>query len=178
MLPVQVLRASSGSRYGLIGNGALRMMRPGVLQPPGGSRCVDGRGASGRPADAGTGSGARSMIGASTGATSSASIIGCAGAGTSRRTLFTTALVPRDALGAREIARALGEGVRLCDRSLADMMSSFGVVIDASWTSPPPTVARSRLRSSLIGAWDELEHAATVASATMPIEIRSEFRME
>ena len=37
--------------YGLIGKGAFRIIWPGVLQPPRGSRCVDGLGASGRPAD-------------------------------------------------------------------------------------------------------------------------------
>ena len=118
--------------YGLIGNGAFRMICPGVCQPPRGSRWVDGRGASGRPAAAGTGSGARSTRGASAGETSSACTEGRAATGASCLTLLTGARVPLNALGAFEIAGAFGAGVGLTVRSLDDTTSSRGDDVPAS----------------------------------------------
>lgn len=143
------------------------MTRPGLLQPPAGSRCVLGSGALGRPAAAGTGSGARSISGTSAGATSSARVSVRAGAGVSLRGLGATARLARAGLGARDTS-AFGAGLGLSIRSLALTNSSFGAAIPASWTSPPPTVARSAFRSSL-SAGDSLEgeHAAKVASASM-----------
>ena len=155
------------------------MTCPGVRHPPRGSRCVDGRGASGRPAAAGTGSGARSTCGTSAGATCSARVAGCAGAGVSCFTLLTGACVPWNALGARETAGALGVGVGLCVRSPADTTSSRGEEAPASCTSPPSTLARSCFRSSdNAGCSDEREHAAKVTRASVLIESRRMFRME
>ena len=90
-----------------------------------------------------------------------------------RFTLATGARVPRNARGARDTAGALGAGVALCERSPAETTSSRGDESPASCTSPPPTLARSCLRSSdNAGCSAEREHAARVTRASVLIEKR------
>jgi len=109
---------------------------------------VDGIGARGLPC-AGTASGARSTLGTSAGATSAARSVGWAGAGDWWRTDGAMPWLPCRTDGARETAGAFGDGVGLGVRSLAETTSTRFALDPASWTSPPPTRARSRFRSSL-----------------------------